>query len=211
MAVFAKPTVPGQCKTRLAAEIGDDAAASLAAAFLNDTWTAVASLSWARPVLATTEPNHPTLALYSPQWDQGLGDLGARQERVLRKAIEQAGCAIAVGADSPGIPLDRLERAREALKQGSAAVVPSNDGGYVLLALPRCPQGTFDSLPWSDPGTLAALTIRLNRLGMRVAELEPWFDVDTVEDLRVLRNGIGTGCIDAGTTAAALARAPSLR
>src|SRR5205085_7155405 len=54
--VFAKPPLPGVAKTRLAAAVGDDAAAALARAFLRDTWEAVRALDW-RPVLLTTDPS----------------------------------------------------------------------------------------------------------------------------------------------------------
>ena len=128
IAVFARPAVPGRAKTRLIAAVGEDGAARLAAAFFADTWETVARLGWARAVLATTEP-------LEGAWLQGDGDLGARVERIVTRALAEAPWTIALGADSPGMPVDRLEAARGAMERADAAIVPAADGGFVLLAM----------------------------------------------------------------------------
>ena len=85
IAVFAKPPRPSQAKTRLAPELGDAGAAALARAFFLDTWNAVSRLSWAEPVLATTDVAASEWSFLDGDrvWPQGDGSLGHRLARVL--------------------------------------------------------------------------------------------------------------------------------
>jgi uncharacterized protein len=204
--VFAKPPRPGRSKTRLAPAVGEAGAAALADAFLRDTLAQVRSLSWATPVLATTEP----VATARPPdgfelWQQGDGDLGARLERVARRALARAGAVIAVGADSPGLPRRLYEQARAALAEADAVLGPSEDGGFYLLGLRRCPEGILSNLPWSRADTFAATVGRLRASGLRTVVLEPWFDIDRPEDLRRMRALLWSKTLSAPATARVLA------
>jgi glycosyltransferase A (GT-A) superfamily protein (DUF2064 family) len=173
------------------------AASQLAGAFLQDCWNSVQMVPWATPVLAITEPLterwRRRLGIRDDAqnvWLQGGGDLGARLERVLRKAIAAGGTALALGADSPGLPRDRLESARHALRQAEATLGRSEDGGFYLLGLRRCPEGLLAGMTWSAPETAAQVLESLRRHGMTVAEVEPWFDVDRPDDLQRLRQAL---------------------
>jgi len=190
LCIFAKPPEPGRVKTRLAPALGDHGAAELARAFLVDTCQAARALVWATPVLATTGPFEASLdaALALPMWPQGDGDLGARMERVLRRALTSAPFAIAIGADSPGLPPRLLEAARDALEAADAAIGPTADGGFYLLALRRCPDGLLDDLPWSRFDTFTKTVERLQARGLTVRILAPWFDIDRPADLDHLRD-----------------------
>lgn len=203
--VFARPPVPGHTKTRLARTIGDARAAALAAAFLADTWALVRSLPWARPVIASTGAIDPALAPGAPVWPQGDGPLDARLERVLGRALaESPGGAIALGADSPGLPRALLDDAHAALRSGAAALGPADDGGFYLLGLHRCPLGLLRDVPWSAADTGAAVAARLRAHRIEVATLGRWFDVDHGDDLPRLRALLAADPARAPATAAAL-------
>ncbi|MHB8876505.1 MAG: TIGR04282 family arsenosugar biosynthesis glycosyltransferase [Myxococcaceae bacterium] len=202
LCVFAKPPRPGASKTRLAPEVGIHGAAALAEAFLRDTWQLARDVPWARAVLATTGP---TAAVEAEElWLQGRGDLGERMERVLRRALRQGGFAVAMGADSPGLPLRLLEEARGKLERFDAVLGPSADGGFYLLGLNLCPRGLLHGLPWSRSDTCARTLSRLRGRGLRTALLEPWFDVDRPGDLRRLSALVGGGWLHAPRTEGAL-------
>ncbi len=206
--IFAKPPRVGQVKTRLAAQLGPSRAAALAWAFLHDSWTGLRSLDWAERVVATTGEidGLPDLDPALQLWNQGSGDLGARLERVLRRALEQTRYAVALGADTPGLPEKLLESARDALDAGADAVLgPSEDGGFYLLGLRSCPAGLLSALPWSSADTGAATLEQLRGHGLSVHELTPWFDVDRAEDLERLRGCIASGEVFAPETASLLA------
>ncbi len=201
--VLAKAPIAGAVKTRLAPPAR---AAVLARAFLVDTFAALRSLTWADPVLATTAAIDPALdaELAAPIWMQGEGDLGARIERVLRRALGSASAAIAMGADTPGLPSASLDRAREALRTADAAIGPTEDGGFYLLALRTCPDGLLAGLPWSRADTFAATVARLRERGLTTVVLDPWFDVDRPADLERLRGLLTAHVVTAPATARAL-------
>jgi uncharacterized protein len=208
--VFAKRPLAGKVKTRLAAELGAAYAAELASCFLSDTLTLAESRSWADVVLATTdEPWARQLVGAARAWPQGSGDLGERLERVLRRALSRGPSVIALGSDSPGLPAHLLDEARQALSEHDAAIGPSEDGGFYLLGLNRCPEGLLCGLPWSAPNTLFCTLARLQARGLSVAQLSSWFDVDVPLDLKRLTGLLRAGVIDAPVTAARLGVARS--
>ena len=194
-AVFAKPPRPGSSKTRLAASIGPEAAAALAEAFLKDTADALTSLDLFDVVLSTPEPDADH-GVSLPRWDQGGGDLGLRLMRTFARARERWPAAIAVGADSPGIPPDRL-RAIVALLETHAAVLgPTDDGGFFALGISLSrdlPLDLLAGIPWSSAQTAGATRDRLTASGLTVAETEPWWDIDTGADLERFRREIPRG------------------
>lgn len=201
--IFAKPPRPGEVKTRLASVVGVEGAAALARAFFQDTWAMVRALGWARAVLATTEEPGGSLAIEpdAEVWLQGGGDLGRRIERILCRALDRGPFAIALGADSPGLPPRALEQARDALGAADAVLGPSDDGGFYLLALKRCPEGLLDGIPWSTDHTFERTLVRLRQSGLSVATIEPWFDIDRPEELDRLRQLLRSGAVTAPETA----------
>lgn len=189
VAIFARPPRPGEAKTRLIPALGAARAADLAAAMFADTHAAIADLPWALPVVATPDPAWPWPG---EVWDHGGGDLGARVERILRRGLEISPFTIAIGADSPGMPRDRLESLYAALLSGAgAAIVPAEDGGFVAIGVSRRfaeePDGLLADLPWSRPDTRAAIVARLESRGLPVSLGAPWWDVDEPADLERLR------------------------
>lgn len=205
LCVFAKPPRAGEAKTRLAPALGAEGAARLARAFIQDTWALVTRMPWAAPVLASPSP-WPEGLLAGPVevWPQGEGDLGARMERVLLRALERYPAVMALGADSPGLSPEHLEAARAGLVHADAVFGPSEDGGFYLLALRRLPVGAFVNLPWSQAETLARTEERLVSLGLTVARVAPFFDVDVPEDLAHLESELASGRLRAPATEAAL-------
>lgn len=204
--VFAKPPVAGQVKTRLAAELGASNSAELAACFLRDTWRLVDALPWARAILATTDEAWGSTQVGEERtWPQGPGDLGQRIERVLSRALRLTEQALAVGADTPGLPSSLLEDARHALSTQDAVLGPSEDGGFYVIGLRRCPAGLFASLPWSCATTFESMLARLTESGLTTRVLPRWFDVDRPHDLWRLDELLQAGTIEARETSAWLA------
>lgn len=202
-ALFAKPPVPGRSKTRLARGIGVDKAAGLARAFLIDSFNTIDQLGWATALLSSPEPDG--MPVVAEVWQQSEGDLGEKIEHTLRECLRRAPYAFAIGADSPGIPPEFFEAARTAMADHDAVVGPTQDGGYYLLGLNRCPEGLLSELPWSTDQTATATISRLFDEGFSVAVLETWWDVDEVADLDRLREHLQRNPHLAPETFAALA------
>lgn len=209
--VFAKPPRAGEAKTRLAPALGEETAAELAGAFFRDTWSGLEALEWAEPVLVTTEPGAPEWsgARARRVWEQGEGDLGARLTRGLERALKTAPAALAIGADSPGLPLAALDDARRGLETNDAVVGPAADGGFYLLGLRRLPDGLLEDLPWSAPETFERTCARLLERGLSVHVCPSWFDVDRPEDLDRLRRLLLRGDALAPATSGVLGKIPS--
>jgi len=196
--LFAK--APTRGKTRLAASLGDDRARALACAFLEDSWSPLAAepgaiVAWDGE--ASEAPCEP-----SRVWPQGEGDLGARLTRIVRRALAIEPWIVVIGSDSPGLPRRLLEDAVQRLRTDACDLVlgPAEDGGFYLLGCRTLPN--LDDIPWSTERTLE---ITLERaMGLRVALLDRWFDVDVVEDLRRLKARIDSGEVHAPATAALL-------
>ncbi|MBI2391217.1 MAG: DUF2064 domain-containing protein [Deltaproteobacteria bacterium] len=163
--IFAKEPVPGRVKTRLAAAIGDRAAARLAQAFLDDTIAPVRS---------------PGLTFARSPW------------------------AIALGADSPGLPATHVRAAIEALQTHEAVIGPARDGGYYLLGLTRVRRDLLAGVAWSTPRARADTALRLIERGYRTATLRSWFDVDELHDLDRVRALLRRGVVRAEATARVL-------
>lgn len=180
--IFAKPPHGGHAKTRLAERLGRERAGKLAAAFLMDTFATLTAWGRAEVRLATPEPmvDHGVRA---EAWPQGGGDLGARIERVCRRALAGAPWVLALGADAPGIPLTHLDASWRALHTADAVIGPSRDGGFWVLGLRTCPEGLLGGLPWSAPSTHDATAARLRARMGDVASAPPWFDLDEPTDL----------------------------
>ncbi len=206
--VFLKPPQPGKVKTRLIPAFGAEGAAALAEAFFRDTWSCVTSLGWVLPIVASTEAldseflAHPSAEV----WLQGDGDLGARIERILRRGLARRRFAIALGADSPGIPRNVLEDARQALRAADAVLGPCDDGGFYLLGVRDCKQGLLADIPWSQPTTFACTLDRLRARGLKTAVLDSWFDVDRPGDLVRFSEQLIAGTMRAPHTARVVAK-----
>ncbi|MEM6532090.1 MAG: TIGR04282 family arsenosugar biosynthesis glycosyltransferase [Myxococcota bacterium] len=206
---MAKPPFEGRSKTRLAKSIGQERASVLAYAFLRDSLAQLGHFQRFTQVLATTEEwpqDRFPLPIDLEIWQQGPGDLGERLERMMFKALQRTQTAIALGADTPGLPQKLMLEAVHSLQSNDAVLGPSHDGGFYLIGMRRCPPGVFSELPWSAANTCDATSERLMSYGLTLARSSPWFDIDTAEDLHRLRDLLERGVIEAPDTSAALAR-----
>lgn len=181
--VFAKPPRAGFVKTRLIPALGAEGAARVAAALLADTWQNVGGTDGLRPILATPSPGADHGIDAQEIWDQGDGDLGARLERTLARALTGSRAAIAIGADCPGITPEQWREVLTGLAKADAVLGPTDDGGFWVLGAVRCPPGLLAGLPWSAPTTCAATSDQLHRYGLSVGRVSGAFDLDEPADL----------------------------
>jgi uncharacterized protein len=172
-------------KTRLSSVLTSRELLELTRAFFEDTLSVVRQLPWAAPVIATSESLQGLLEVQNdlPVWIEPAPDFGQMIEGILRRAVSTFGAGIAIGIDSPGLPVSRFEETYRRLSTESAVIGPCEDGGFYLLGLSACPEGLLANLPWGERITLQKTVERLRNFLPRVTLLEPWFDVDRPEDL----------------------------
>jgi rSAM/selenodomain-associated transferase 1 len=192
LGLFAKRPAPGQVKTRLAAATSAEWAARVAEAFLLDLLEALASFD-ARKVLAFAPPSERGYFVpvtqgrfeLTPQHD---GDLGQRMAHFFAEQFAQhAERVVLVGTDAPTLPVPCIEQAFEELKRADVVLGPATDGGYYLIGCARCVPPIFDGIAWSSPSVLAETIAAIAAARLRLALLSPWYDVDTLEDWRMLQ------------------------
>lgn len=197
LVVLAKPPRPGRCKSRLASEVGDGAAARLARAMLRDVWEEVSSFVSARPdtelVLAIDgEPSEYPLLLPEPaQVRQAEGDLGRRMASLAAAGLGQHDWVLLLGTDSPGLPAAHVETALAGLHENDVVLGPTRDGGFWCLGARRGPgplRGNtwLDGMDWETGDTRAQVADRLRRLGLSLGAAPEWFDLDRAVDVEHL-------------------------
>jgi rSAM/selenodomain-associated transferase 1 len=190
--IFAKRPAPGRTKTRLCPPLSAEAAAALYECFLRDTLDIARAAPAAERIVAFLPEDAagyfaglaPDMAL-APQ--RGT-DLGERMDRLLAEALRDGGPAVAIGSDSPTLPPAHIAAAFAHLNAGAdVALGPSDDGGYYLIGLRRPQPRLLREVPMSTPDVLRATLALAGALGLRVALLPAWYDVDTAAELERLR------------------------
>jgi hypothetical protein len=204
---MARHPIPGRVKTRLAAELGAEAACELYQAFVLDLADRLRALA-VDVTWRFWPPEAPFGALVPgmicrPQRGENLGE---RLLHAVRVAFDEAaGPVVVIGTDAPHVPVDRVMMAAVALGRGADAVVgPTVDGGYYLIGLRVLQEGLFRDVPWGTSGVLETTLRRAHEHGLRMELLPASFDVDRAEDLSRLRSMLVRGEVILPRTAAML-------
>jgi len=187
--VMAKTPVPGTVKTRLGLPPQD--AAGLQAALIRDTVEKARSLAPTTLAGAPADQLHlirlilPDAVALIPQ---PSGDLGGRMLAGSRALFGTSpDPVLLLGTDAPTLPTEAIETAASALDLHDISIIPSTDGGYVLLGLRRPVAAVFRGVDWSTEAVHRQTLERAEEAGLSVHEGNPWYDVDEPEDLDRLR------------------------
>jgi rSAM/selenodomain-associated transferase 1 len=200
IAVFAKAPVAGTVKTRLAATLGDEAAARLHAQLVRHALaTAVESAAGAVELWCAPDERHVFFGECARAFDVPLkrqqgGDLGERMRHAAQDAHAEGRPVVIIGSDCPALTASHLRLAVNALRAQDVVLVPAEDGGYVLVALARAVPGLFDDVDWSTDRVMAQTRARLAASATRWLEFPALWDVDRPEDhARLEREGLLCG------------------
>ncbi|MCF6386464.1 DUF2064 domain-containing protein [Mycobacterium sp. MBM] len=206
--VVAKAPVPGLAKTRLAADLGDEVAADIAAAALLDTLDAVAAAPVARRVVAMT--GDLRRACRHAEIRERLADFtviaqrGADFAERLAHAHEDAAAfgppVVQIGMDTPQVSPELLVECCRGLQDSDAVLGLAADGGWWVLgvrdpAMAECLCDVAMSQPDTGKRTLRAL----DDAGLGVRLVTELADVDTVADI----DGVRCVCAPGGRFARA--------
>lgn len=223
LGMFVKNPEPGRVKTRLAASIGDPAAAQLYRGFVTDLIQRFRSTG-TRRVLAYSPAEAACREFFTQQsagsyelWPQPITGLGTR----MRQFFEAFGPepVVLIGSDSPTLPVGFPNVAFAMLQQSDVVLGPATDGGLYLIGLnqQRRAWPIFDDIDWSTSRVLDQVMKRLVELEARVEVLPPWYDIDEPSDLPFLRGHLAAirvskeaSVYDAPATRAALELLPPL-
>ncbi len=184
--IFVKNPQAGKVKTRLAADIGDQAALKVYSNLLSFTRDISQKLS-----------NHSLYVFYSKyidlndEWSnarfdklvQEGNDLGQRMDNAFKTLFEKHSKLVLIGSDCPELQVDILHDAFNSLNDHDICIGPSHDGGYYLIGMKKpCPE-LFKDIQWSTSSVYQNSIATLKASGHSYKELMRLHDLDNIEDL----------------------------
>ncbi len=182
--ILAKAPVAGFAKTRLITAIGAHAAAVLQERLTElAVTTALASAAGPVTLWCAPDPSHPSFRDLAQRHAIALkrqpdGDLGVRM-----LAAFAGGPTLVIGSDCPALGPEHFVAAAKALDGADVVLIPAEDGGYVLIGARHAHPELFSGVAWGTASAMHGTRTRIAALGLRRAELDPLWDVDTEADL----------------------------
>ncbi len=185
--IFTRNPVLGQCKTRLAATIGEENALEIYRFLVRHTAYITQNVPVAKQVWYADEiwendqwPN----TLYEKRLQTGQ-DLGERMANAFKTAFEVGfeQCII-MGTDMYDLGSQDIEQAFNLLETANFVVGPAEDGGYYLLGMKNFNPQLFKNKQWGKNTVLAATLKDLDH--EKVALLPVKNDIDVYEDIKDL-------------------------
>ena len=190
VALLVRPPVPGLVKTRLAAGLGAAGACCLYRAMVADILANIKAAGVPIHLFHAGPEDHALPRVWQEAVDrvrpQRGNDIGERMAAVFTDCfaggIEQV---ILAGSDLPELGAGIIRQALAALTSHDAALAPTIDGGYGLIALQRgryFPE-LFSDIPWSTNQVLALTRQRFEECALSLCLLPLLRDIDTLDDL----------------------------
>ncbi len=191
--MFVKSPIKGLVKTRLAAQTSGDFEVELYKCFVEDMISLVENLDFHLELCFYPANMKSTFSewlgeqhCYKPQTGDNLGE---RLRNAFDNALKEGfSNVVAIGSDSPDLPVRYLMKSFEALAEHDTVIGPANDGGYYLIGFSKdkfIPE-VFDNISWSTDSVFEQTVSILKQHGRKAYLLPLWHDVDTIADLKSL-------------------------
>lgn len=201
--IVAKEPVENRVKTRLCPTLNAGQARELYTLFVQDMVEELSGISMAKAASEGDLCPSVTLALaYTPEGAEAAfrtivptpipllaqqgADLGERLANIFHELCGKGYDQVhIVNSDSPDMPSELISRSIRLLTEPQTDLVlgPCDDGGYYLVGLKKCVPELFAQIPWSTEQVLQKTVTRAQALGLSFSLLEPWYDIDTCQDL----------------------------
>lgn len=189
--VFAKFPAPGEVKTRLAADIGSEAAAALYRSFIKHLMDKLVRSERSYDVTIAVAPaskvsafraEFPGADCYNAQVE-GV-DLGRKLSTAFEQSLE-AGYkkVVIIGTDSPQLQQKSINQAFRFLETAEVVVGPADDGGYYLIGMREFHPELFEMIEWSSEKVWIQTRDRLRASRLRYRKLPVTYDVDDLPGL----------------------------
>ena len=193
--VFVKYPEPGRVKTRLAAGIGDTAAADVYRSLVALTMERIApSVPQVYDRIVYADPAR-SLERYR-NWLTGAEGFAVQTgdslgERMRTAFLDSFACGYRkvclIGSDCPDVSATLIEEAFSLLDGCDAVLGPACDGGYYLVALTRDIEQIFTGIDWGTDRVMQQTLARLDTARVSRRMLPRLRDVDRAEDLDFFR------------------------
>ncbi len=183
--IFTRNPVLGQCKTRLAATVGDQVALNIYKFLLNHTQNITKNLNLHKQVYYSNEIWENDIwddTIYEKVLQKGE-DLGARMANAFRKGFEDGfNNIIVIGSDMYDLNKTDLEEAFSSLQKNDFVVGPADDGGYYLLGMRKFKESLFKNKNWGKDKVLRDTLEDLKNEHVHLLKTKN--DIDVYEDVQ---------------------------
>jgi len=188
LVIMAKAPRPGAVKTRLAPGLSPADVIEFYCCLLDDTLALAHSLGDVEVAIMCPESDVNELAqlvgndaTVVPQKGEGLA--AGLISVFAHFAKDHQRRTIAFNSDSPHLPRSVLEDAFETLSAHDVVVGPTNDGGYYLVGARSSHPALFASDGMGTSSALDRLISRASGLQLSLGFADPFWDIDTADDL----------------------------
>ena len=194
VAVFCRPLVAGQVKTRLIPAYGVEGSLHIYSQLVERTLKTVASSGAVASLWVAGDTAHASVQDWAqryalPVHSQCEGDLGARMAQCLMWLAATHERALLMGTDCPSFTAETLSTAAAALNDGCHWVfTPAEDGGYVLVGSNAPSAEPFANVAWSTSAVMAQTRDALRANALAWAEMATLWDVDEAADVERARS-----------------------
>lgn len=192
--VFAREPQKNKVKTRLAKELSGKKIKRLYQAFIADTLNLARTAKCSQRVLAYVSEGYPRYLRKNSSgflfYRQQGKTLGERMMNAFADFVDEESLCpmLIIGTDSPHLPVSLIEQAFRALKHNDMVLGPTQDGGFYLIGM-RYPDGrVFKRVVWSSDSVFERTMDNAKKGNKKVKPLKLFFDIDTPDDLKNLRN-----------------------
>jgi rSAM/selenodomain-associated transferase 1 len=188
LVIMAKAPRPGAVKTRLTPSLPLQAVAAFYGCLLGDTLAAARSLGGVEIAIMCPDSDVSELARLAGHGvhvvaQKGEGLAAGLTSVFAHFAEGRPRRIVAFNSDSPHLPRSVLEEAFETLAGHDLVVGPTYDGGYYLVAAKASHPTLFTGDGMGTSSALERLLSRARVLQLSVGFVDPFYDIDVVDDL----------------------------
>ncbi len=185
--VFVKNLIPGQVKTRLAADIGIDGALDVYKYLVEHTYEATKELDCSKAVYYSEYVEIEDI------WDteeykllvQKGPDLGDRMLNAFSNAFDKGyERAVIIGSDCWQLSEEVIEEAFDKLETNDIVIGPATDGGYYLIGMNKLYPALFHDKKYSHAKVLSDVLTEIGQMDAEFHLLPELSDIDTFQDLK---------------------------
>lgn len=176
-------------KSRLAKDIGKDAAKGVYARLLYETIFTLLANPPGDIQITISMASSQGKAFFNEAFPelnvthQCQGNIGTRIWDAMQKSFSSgAKQTVLIATDQSGIPWEIIHQAFQYINKETIALGPSTDGGFYLIGMAAPGADIFQSIPWSTNQVLTRTLQNIQKLGLRSKLLEEMQDIDRAED-----------------------------
>lgn len=185
--IMTKNPILGNCKTRLAATLGNEKALSIYIQLLDYTAHFSKNIEADRFIYSTEE------VIEKERWVsptsyfriQSSGDLGERMSNAIQEILDLGYKKIVlIGSDCAEINSKDIYTAFQKLENHDITLGPALDGGYYLIGTKEVTPTLFQNISWSTNSVLKDTITKIEAAKMSYFLLKEKSDIDVEEDLK---------------------------